>query len=78
MYDCYYYQFLKLVSQKTASIFEMINNHPFEIILKQHDGKDGNLSSMDLREVEENNYDQFFEFWLPGKFFKNGLKVIIN
>ena len=34
--------------------------------MKQQDGKAGNLSSLDLVEGE-NNYDQFFEFWLPGK-----------
>ena len=35
-------------------------------MMKQQDGKGGNLSSLDLVEAE-NNYDQFFEFWLPGK-----------
>merc|ERR1719500_592081 len=29
----------------------------------QQDAQDGNLSSLDL---EENNYDHFFEFWLYG------------
>ena len=55
--------------------FDLVLNHQLQSpfinvtllkIMKQQDGKGGNLSSLDLVEGE-NNYDQFFEFWLPGK-----------